>query len=186
MITPREKSSVDADVLGPAYSFNPPSMPAGPGEELSQSILQTWDFATNAWVQSIQQAWKTPFGLSRFMWGRLDHDSPSAFQSWKPDFSITRQGNAITVSAMLPGATEDDVEVEIQDGKLVIAGECNFSENDDSSDHFSESIDLLNLVDSQSVEARISEDGFLEISLRLHDASGPAPSTRGRSREDHH
>lgn len=174
MITPREKS-IDADVLGPAYTFTTPSNPLVPAQELTQSLLQTWDTATNAWVQSIQQAWKAPFGLSRMMWGRLDHDLPPSFQAWKPDFSITREGNAITVSAMLPGATEDDVEVEIQDGKLVIAGECNFSESDESSDHFSESIDLLNLVDSRSVEARISEDGFLEVSLTLHDASGPAP-----------
>jgi HSP20 family molecular chaperone IbpA len=183
MITQREKS-IDADVLGPAYSFNTPSLPLGPSQELTQSLLQTWDSAANAWVQSLQQAWKAPFGFSSLMWGRLNRDSPAAFESWKPDFSITREGNAITVSAMLPGASEDDVEVEILDGKLVIAGECNFSEHDGSSDHFSESIDLLNLVDSQSVEARIGEDGFLEISLKLHDPSGPAPST-ARSR-DHH
>lgn len=184
MITPREKS-IDADVLGPAYSFTPPSAPLAPGQELTQSLMQTWDTAASAWAQSLQDAWRTPFGLGRMMWGRLDHDLTPSLQPWKPDFSITRQGNAITVSAMLPGATEDDVEVEIQGGKLVIAGECNFSETDDSSDHFSESIDLLNLVDSQSVEARIGEDGFLEISLKLHDASGPAPRTAGRA-QDHH
>ncbi|RZL04353.1 MAG: Hsp20 family protein [Rubrivivax sp.] len=181
MITSQDKS-VDADVLGPAYSFNQPSAPAAIGQELTQTLLQTWDSAANVWVQSLQQAWKAPFGFSSFLWGRLDRDSPSAAPGWKPDFSITRTGNAITVSAMLPGAREDDVEVEIRDGKLVIAGECNFSESDDSSDQFSESIDLLNLVDSQSVEARIGEDGFLEISLKLHDASGPAPRT-GESRD---
>lgn len=181
MITHREKS-IDADVLGPAYSFNPPSLPMGPGQELTQTLLSTWDSAANAWVESMQQAWKAPFGFGQFMWGRLNRETGSPSLGWKPDFSITRNGNAITVSAMLPGATEDDVEVEILDGRLLIAGECNFSETDGSADHFEEAIDLLNLVDSKSVEARIGEDGFLEISLKLHDPSGPTPRT-GR---DHH
>lgn len=171
MITTHAQESVDADVLGPAYSLNPPTGSSPDALELARTFETTWDNATTAWIQSMQQAWRMPFGFGNFMWGRFARSENTQLGEWKPDFDVRRSGHAVTVSAMLPGATEDDVEVEIRDGKLMIAGECNFSEQDGSSDHFSESIDLLNLVDSHSVEARIDDEGFLEISLKLHAPS---------------
>ncbi|MGH6646920.1 Hsp20/alpha crystallin family protein [Aquabacterium sp.] len=182
MITHREKS-VDADVLGPAYSFNQPSPPQAGAPELVQTLRQSWDAAATVWAQSMQTALRAPFSFGPLMWGGLDRTALNPTGQWRPDFGVTRQGNSVKVSAMLPGATQDDVEVEILNGKLVISGECNFSEHDGSSDHFSESIDLMNAVDSHSVEARIDEEGFLEISLKLHDPSGQLERSSGQSTE---
>ncbi|MBC7699138.1 Hsp20 family protein [Aquabacterium sp.] len=116
-------------------------------------------------------------GFGGFMWGGLERRRMLVAKEpvdWNPDFDVSSDDPSVQVTVLLPGTTENDIEVEIRDGQLLISGECNFSEDGTSSTHFNESIDLLNKVDSRSVEARVDEQGLLVISLKLHEEEADA------------
>ena len=175
--------NIGADVLGPAYAMSQPASPLAFGRDFAQSLEKNLDNASSLWINSMMRAFVAPLdqvrrmteqfdgGFGSFLWGGLerrrmlvDHEPGD----WTPDIDVSRDGQSVQVTTLLPGACEDDIEVEIRDGQLLISGECNFSEDGLSSTHFHESIDLLNAVDSRSVEARVDEEGWLVISLKLH------------------
>ncbi len=185
------KANVGADVLGPAYAMSKPDAesPLAINREFAQALEKNLDRAASVWINSMLQAFVTPLkemrrlteqfdaGFGSFMWGGLERRRmlvPQPHGDWTPDIDVSREGQSVQVTAMLPGASENDIEVEIRDGQLLISGECNFSEDGQSSSHFHESIDLLNAVDSRSVEARIDEHGLLVITLKLHEEEAGA------------
>ena len=181
--------NVGADVLGPAYAMGKPSAPLVLGQELAQSLGKNLDTAASLWVNSMLRAFVAPLKQMRrlteqfdadfggFMWGGLERRRMLIAKEpgdWSPDIDVSRDGQSVQVTALLPGATENDIKVEIRDGQLLISGECNLSEDGTSSTHFNESIDLLNKVDSRSIEARVDEQGLLVISLKLHEEEADA------------
>lgn len=186
---PGSNTDVGADVLGPAYAMSRPDSPLAVNREFAQALEKNLDRAASVWINSMLRAFVTPLkqmrrmteqfdaGFGSFMWGGLERRRmlvPQAQSDWTPDIDVSRDGQSVQVTVMLPGATENDIEVEIRDGQLLISGECNFSEDGTSSTHFQESIDLLNAVDSRSVEARVDEQGLLVISLKLHEEEAHA------------
>ncbi|RZI86129.1 MAG: Hsp20 family protein [Rubrivivax sp.] len=180
---------VDADVLGPAYSLSSPEAEQNINHalEIVRSFEQTMDSAASAWLQSVVRAFEAPFnemrrlteqfdrGFGSFMWGGLERRRVlvDASNGWVPQIDVAREDNTLKVSVTLPGASKDDVKVEIRDGKLLISAEYNISADGGSSSHFEESIDLLNAVDSTKVDARMDEQGRLEVTLPLHEAREP-------------
>lgn len=186
---PDSNANVGADVLGPAYAMSQPDSPLAVNREFAQALEKNLDRAASVWINSMLRAFVTPLkqmrrmteqfdaGFGSFMWGGLERRRmlvPHSESDWTPDIDVSRDGQSVQVTVMLPGATENDIEVEIRDGQLLISGECNFSEDGTSSTHFQESIDLLNAVDSRSVEARVDEQGLLVISLKLHEEEAHA------------
>ncbi len=186
---PSSNTDVGADLLGPAYAMGQPDSPLAVNREFAQALEKNLDRAASVWINSMLSAFVTPLkqmrrlteqfdaGFGSFMWGGLERRRmlvPQAQSDWTPDIDVSRDGQSVQVTVLLPGATENDIEVEIRDGQLLISGECNFSEDWTSSTHFQESIDLLNAVDSRSVEARIDEQGLLVISLKLHEEEAHA------------
>ncbi len=184
-----QSNNVDADVLGPAYAMSQPNSPLEINQDLALSLKKNLDTATTAWINTMMGAFVAPLdqvrrlteqldgSLGSSLWGGLGTRRVLLDQApgeWTPEIDVSREGQSVQVSALLPGATEEDIEVEIRDGQLLISGECNFSEDGQSSTHFRESIDLLNKVDSRSVEARIDEQGLLVISMKLQDQEAHA------------
>ncbi|MDI1260437.1 Hsp20 family protein [Aquabacterium sp.] len=184
-------ANVGADLLGPAYAMIKPDAesPLAINREFAQALGKNLDRAASVWINSMVQAFVTPLkqmrrlteqfdaGFGSFMWGGLERRHmlvPQQPADWSPDIDVSREGQSVQVTAMLPGATENSIEVEIRDGQLLVSGECNFSEDGHSSSHFRESIDLLNKVDSRSVEAHIDEQGLLVITLQLHEEEADA------------
>lgn len=182
----RASQDIGADVLGPAYAVNPIKPAARIAQDFAQTLEKNLDNAASVWISSLVNAFVVPLNemwrlteqfdkeLGSLMWGgltgrrKLIAEKEKEPGDWTPDIDVSREGPSVKVTALLPGATEDDIEVEVRNGQLVISGECNFSEDGLSSTHFHESIDLLNVVDSTSIEAQVDAQGLLVISLKLH------------------
>ncbi len=90
-----------------------------------------------------------------------------------PKVDVAETDKDVTVTAELPGMKEDDVEVTLSDGNLVIRGEKKAEKEDKSKNFhriersygsFHRSIALPAEVDSEKVEASF-RDGVLEVVL---------------------
>ena len=103
------------------------------------------------------------FGLPSFGFGR-------AASAW-PSVELSETGSEIKVTAELPGLTDKDVELSLDDGVLTIRGERR-SETEDKDRGYSERyygrferrIGLPAGVDEEKVEARF-ENGVLTVTL---------------------
>jgi HSP20 family protein len=103
---------------------------------------------------------------------------------WAPQIEVRQRGNEITICADLPGMKADDVNIEIEDGVLIISGERQqksenreegFYRSERSYGSFVRSIVLPEGVDENEVQARF-EDGVLEVTM-------PVPEQRQRGRK---
>lgn len=93
---------------------------------------------------------------------------------------VSETDREIRVCAELPGVSDDDVEVSLQDDVLTIRGEKKFERRDESERHhlversygtFQRSIRLPGPVDADKVEARF-DNGVLTVTLPKAPDSG--------------
>jgi HSP20 family protein len=105
---------------------------------------------------------------------------------WNPQIEVFQRGEQMVVRADLPGLTKDDIQVQIQDDALLIAGERRheskgeeqgFFHTERSYGRFERAIALPEGASPENIEASF-ENGVLEISLPL-----PAKQARGRTIE---
>jgi HSP20 family protein len=90
---------------------------------------------------------------------------------WIPAMDLVEEGEQFVLRADLPGVSEDDVKVELEDNVLTIAGERT-SEHEEQRDgfrrierasgSFSRSLTLPEGIDAESINARF-ERGVLEV-----------------------
>jgi len=101
-----------------------------------------------------------------------------ATRQWTPALDVVENDNEYVVRADLPGIGEDDVNVEVKDGVLRIAGERK-SEHEERKDgytriersfgSFARSLTLPEGVDPESVKASFDK-GVLEIHVPKPEA----------------
>lgn len=111
--------------------------------------------------------------ISNF-WGMLDFPRHLGQNTADPKFDVKDGKNALTVTAVLPGIEEKDIDIQIlPDGYLTISGEMTLEKKEEkknssfSSIHygsFSRQIPLPFNLDYDKTEAKFS-DGVLEISI---------------------
>jgi HSP20 family protein len=69
----------------------------------------------------------SPFGLMRRFIEDIDQlfdqDGDSKAFAWSPAVEAFRRNGEVVVRADVPGLDEDDIEIEVRDGQLVISGE---------------------------------------------------------------
>ena len=113
--------------------------------------------------------------LDMWPWA-LDHTP-----SFAPAFDVSEDETAITLEAELPGMTEKEITVQIDEGVLTVSGEKKFeSEKNEKNFHrversygsFHRSFTLPETVDAGKVQAN-AKNGVLTITLPKTEAAKP-------------
>jgi HSP20 family protein len=120
-------------------------------------------------LQTIQQEMNRLFGT--FFDASGGNGENLATRRWIPAMDLVEQGEDFVLRADLPGLSEDDVKVELEDNVLTISGERK-SEHEDrkegyyrlerSSGRFSRSLTLPEGVDPDDIDAKF-ENGVLTV-----------------------
>ena len=125
---------------------------------------------------------------------------------WVPPVDLVEAEDHFVLKADLPGLTDDDVSIEVQDGTLTISGERRAEHESQergwyrierSFGSFSRSLTLPDGVDPDAISARF-ENGVLEVSIPkpeerkprrveikagTHNGNGGAPALEGSAKD---
>jgi HSP20 family protein len=92
---------------------------------------------------------------------------------WVPAMDLVEQGDHLVLRADLPGLSEDDIEIEVKDGVLTLAGERK-AENQEKADgyyrversfgRFSRTLTLPDGIDPDKIAANFDR-GVLEVKI---------------------
>ncbi len=115
-------------------------------------------------------------------WGGLfESPAPAATGRWAPAMDVIEQEDQILLRAELPGLTEEDVEITLEDNKLTLKGEKTF-QHDASDGHyrriesgygsFRRVFTLPTAVDQEHIDAQF-RNGVLVISLPKAEQAKP-------------
>jgi HSP20 family protein len=111
-------------------------------------------------------------------------DSPSgasALRRWVPAMDLVESGDEFVLRADLPGMSEEDIEIELEDGTLTVSGERKadhehreegFYRVERSFGAFSRSLTLPKGIDADAVSASFDR-GVLEIRIPKPEARKP-------------
>jgi len=112
-------------------------------------------------------------GLFQNFFGPGQRDSMVPKGIVSPAIDVAENGDAITLTAELPGLSEEDVELEVRDGRLVLKGEKK-SEKDETRDEvqysersygaFQRVMTLPDRVDHAAISAKIDK-GVLVVTM---------------------
>ena len=103
------------------------------------------------------------------------------FGAWVPPVDITEDKDKITLTAELPGFTEDQVNIQMEGGVLTIRGERKFEEEKNgrnfhrverSYGQFVRSFTLPNNVDRENIHATF-RNGLLEVDMPKREDARP-------------
>lgn len=109
------------------------------------------------------------------MRGRAQHqDVPSL---WMPEVDVSEEGNQLRVCVDLPGISKDNVNIDVQEGALIVRGERReerteggeeqgFRRSERRYGSFYREIPLPEYVDTEKAEARML-DGVLNVTLPI-------------------
>ena len=125
---------------------------------------------------------------------------------WVPQMDLIEAEDHFVLKADLPGLSEGDVSIEVQDGTLTISGERNAEHEahergwyriERSFGSFSRSLTLPDGVDADGIQARFDRGVLevripkpeerkprrVEISAESHNGNGGAPAVEGTATE---
>ena len=123
--------------------------------------------------------------------------SGPALRRWVPAMDLVESGDEFVLRADLPGMSEEDIQIELEDGALTVSGERKaehetheegFHRVERSFGAFSRSLTLPKGVDADAVSARFDR-GVLEIHIpkpeqrkprRISIANGGRQAIEGR------
>jgi HSP20 family protein len=110
-----------------------------------------------------------------------ERDEELNLGTWIPPVDISEDKDTITLTAELPGFTEDQVEVQMEGGVLTIRGERKFEDEKEGRNFhrlersygtFVRSFTLPNNVDRENIHASF-KDGLLDIELPKREEARP-------------
>ncbi|MFA7414312.1 MAG: Hsp20/alpha crystallin family protein [Rhizobium sp.] len=99
-----------------------------------------------------------------------------------PSIDVAENDGAITLTAELPGISEKDVDISIQNGILTLKGEKKFEKKDDKDDYhvierrygsFQRSMRLPPSVNEDAVSAKFDK-GVLTVTMPKKPGTAPA------------
>ncbi len=105
----------------------------------------------------------------------------STLSAWAPSVDIYGTENELVIKADLPGATEKDLDVRVENNMLTIGGERKFEQEvkeenylrmERSYGSFHRTFSLPNTVDTQAIQAKYT-DGVLTVTLPKRAESKP-------------
>ena len=125
-----------------------------------------------------------PLTLPTLLHSVLDVPSPSrsgALRRWMPAMDLVETEDHFVLRADLPGLSEDDIKIELEDRTLTVSGERK-AEHESTADgryrverafgSFSRSLTLPQGVDGEAVTASFDR-GVLEVSIPKPEARKP-------------
>jgi len=101
--------------------------------------------------------------------------------SWIPSVDVFEAENEIVLRAELPGLSEEDVEITLENGQLAVKGEKKLEKEEVEGEYrrvesrygsFFRSFAVPNSVDREKIEATF-EKGVLQVSLPKAEAAKP-------------
>jgi HSP20 family protein len=119
---------------------------------------------------------------------------------WAPAVDLLEREDSLVLKADLPGLTEDDVQIELRDNVLTIAGERKAEHEDQQNGYyrversfgrFSRSLQLPEGVDAERISAQFT-NGVLEVTIpkpeqrkprRIEIAAGSNGTVEGTATE---
>jgi len=121
------------------------------------------------------------FGRLANLQDELDRLFESPLQAWAPALDVHEDKDGYTIRAEIPGMKREDIEVSIQDGALVIAGERLAEKVNDGTEvhrqerycgRFSRVLTLPTAVSGDKVKATY-KDGILTVVLPKAEEAKP-------------
>ncbi len=121
-------------------------------------------------LAEMQREFNRMFDFSLRRWGLGFGDGGEWFS---PVVDVMEDADNVIVKAELPGLSKDDVQVTLQDNRLILKGEkkheserrgWNYYQHESSYGAFSRVIELPSYIDARKAEARF-KNGVLEITL---------------------
>jgi HSP20 family protein len=110
-----------------------------------------------------------------------DRQNSLAEGSWVPSVDVSETDAAIVVRAELPGMSQDDIELNLQDNVLTLKGEKKQESKDEQGNYhrteccfgsFSRTFPLPATVQQEDIQAKF-KDGVLEITLPKAEEAKP-------------
>lgn len=151
-------------------------------------------------LQSIQQEMNRLFGT--FFDTQAGNLNGSGLRRWVPAMDLVEEGDQFVLRADLPGVSEDDVQIELEDDVRTISGERKsvqeqrrdgYHRIERSSGRFSRSLSLPEGVDPDGIHAHF-ENGVLELKVpkpaqrkprRVAISVGEKPAVEATTGEHH-
>lgn len=109
-----------------------------------------------------------------------DGDSPT-LSAWRPFVDVYETENDLVIKADVPGTTEKELDVRVENNMLTIGGERKFEQEvkeesylrmERSYGSFHRTFSLPNIVDTQAIQAKYT-DGVLTVTLPKREESKP-------------
>src|SRR3954447_8952425 len=139
--------------------------------------LVRWDPTRE--VDSLQSEMNRMFDT--FFGGGPANQGNGAIRRWIPPMDLVETDDHLVLRADLPGIDEKDVDIEIKDGVLTVAGERK-TEHESKEEgyyrverafgHFSRSLSLPDGIDSEKVTANFDR-GVLEVKIPKPEQTKP-------------
>ena len=113
--------------------------------------------------------------------GSESSENETAIPSWIPSVDVFEAEHEIVLSAELPGLSEEDVEITLENGRLSVKGEKKLEKDEADGEYrrvesrygsFFRSFAVPNTVDRERIEATF-EKGILQVSLPKVEAAKP-------------
>jgi HSP20 family protein len=111
----------------------------------------------------------------------LSKSAHGSYGDWLPPVDIYETDSEIVIVAELPGIKEEELDIQMADGVLVLKGEKKYPVDGDSDNYyrleraygkFNRSFAIPNTVDVNSVKASL-KDGLLKITLQKRNEIQP-------------
>lgn len=129
--------------------------------------------ASNSFRHEIDQLFDQFFGSFS------SSGEPALARGWNAPVSIWDDEQHVYVEVEVPGMSQDDLEVVVQDGYLRIRGERktpqgerNYWYNERTMGRFERVISLPDVIDADSIEAQV-RDGILAVTLQKMPGAQP-------------
>ncbi len=132
-------------------------------------------------LQTIQQEMNRLFGSFLDSQPLAAAANGEQARRWIPSMDLVEEGEHLVLRADLPGVSEKDVNIELEDDVLTISGERRAEHEDRregyyrierASGRFSRSLTLPEGIDPESIEARF-ENGVLEVRIPKPEGRKP-------------
>ena len=112
---------------------------------------------------------------------RTNGEASESMASWTPAMDVLEKGDSILLRAELPGLTQVDVEITVENNTLTLKGEKKFEDTEDNDNYrrvesqygsFYRSFSLPATVDQDAIDANFAK-GVLEITLPKAERAKP-------------
>ena len=115
------------------------------------------------------------------MFGGTNGEASPTMANWAPTIDVIEKDDSILLRAELPGMSEEDIEITVENRHLTIQGEKKFEHEEGEGNYrrlesrygsFYRTFSLPNTVDQERIDARFAK-GVLEIELPKSEQAKP-------------